>query len=650
MKTLISTLSLLLIGLSTLAPAQMEPTVPGAQDVPPPNRDEPDYSAYDLKAFGELPVLVNGRISPLSSVARNTLLILQNKGSLTLQERQNGQPAVKLDSYEWLAEVLFEHELADNRPLFLVYNPDVLALLESPPANKRRFSFNELLPYFERIEEQKVMAEQVESGARTPYQKAIVGLHANLGLYHGMKNSLKPLGITLEELVQGLDNGALQAMTSQLGQGSLQPGDFENNPLLNAGAMLARGLMFQSQNAYFIAVPPVEPGGPTEDWQRMGDAIMAAANRGADLPPARFYVSMEQGWLNGAPEKFNTAVADYLSWLEDTHPEALGKAEAEAWFNRISPFTWSMVIYILAFIIAAISWLVLPRPLATTAFWLVVFGFVCHTIGLVWRMMLEGRPPVTNLYSSAVFIGWGAVLLGIILERLFRNGIGSATACMVGFATLLVARQLSLDGDTLELMRAVLDSNFWLATHVVIITLGYSAMFLAGTLGIFYILLGIFTRVIDKRTKQSLSRMVYGIICFATLFSVVGTLLGGWWADQSWGRFWGWDPKENGALMIVLWCAIILHARWGGWIRERGLMAMAVFGNVITSWSWFGTNMLGVGLHSYGFTDSAFVTLSSFVVAMVLIIALAQIPLKFWRSFRKPEPEPTLGDAKPSEA
>jgi ABC-type transport system involved in cytochrome c biogenesis permease subunit len=126
--------------------------------------------------------------------------------------------------------------------------------------------------------------------------------------------------------------------------------------------------------------------------------------------------------------------------------------------------------------------------------------------------------------------------------------------------------------------------------------------------------------------------MVYGIVCFATLFSLVGTILGGIWADQSWGRFWGWDPKENGALIIVLWNALILHARWGGLVKQRGLMCLAVFGNVVTSWSWFGTNMLGVGLHSYGFMDAAFWWLIAFMLSQVALIALAQLPLAKWRS------------------
>jgi cytochrome c biogenesis factor len=132
--------------------------------------------------------------------------------------------------------------------------------------------------------------------------------------------------------------------------------------------------------------------------------------------------------------------------------------------------------------------------------------------------------------------------------------------------------------------------------------------------------------------------MVYGVVCFATLFSFVGTVLGGIWADQSWGRFWGWDPKENGALLIVLWCALILHARWGGFIRQRGLMAMAIFGNAITAFSWFGVNMLGVGLHSYGFMDKAFPWLLGFVILQAVMVLLTRLPANSWRSFRNAQP------------
>src|SRR6187402_2434012 len=217
---------------------------------------------------------------------------------------------------------------------------------------------------------------------------------------------------------------------------------------------------------------------------------------------------------------------------------------------------------------------------------------------------------------------------------------------MIGFATLLVAHHLSLSGDTLEMMRAVLDSNFWLATHVVAVTTGYAATFLAGFLALIYLARGLFTRSLDGPTAAALTGMVYGIVCFATIFSFVGTVLGGIWADQSWGRFWGWDPKENGALIIVLWNSLILHARMGGIVRERGIMILAIIGNIVASWSWFGVNMLGIGLHSYGFMSAAFMWLMIFIGSQLLIIGLGSMPLRYWKSFRGRVPASDLPPSK----
>jgi ABC-type transport system involved in cytochrome c biogenesis permease subunit len=291
-------------------------------------------------------------------------------------------------------------------------------------------------------------------------------------------------------------------------------------------------------------------------------------------------------------------------------------------------------------------------------------------------MDLEGRPPVTNLYSTPIYIGWADMVFGLVVERIYRLGIGCLVGSVAGFVTLLIAHNLAVGGDTMEMLRAVLDTNFWLATHVVVITLGYASTFFAGLLAILYIFLGLFTRLLRQKINigkreavglvavgtavggavgalaagslaagvarrpnetdigKALSKMVYGVICFATLFSFVGTVLGGIWADQSWGRFWGWDPKENGALLIVLWNAIILHARWGGLVRDRGIMNLAVFGNIVTSFSWFGVNMLGIGLHSYGFMDAAFIWLRAFIASQLLVIGLGLLPLRWWRSFR----------------
>jgi len=344
--------------------------------------------------------------------------------------------------------------------------------------------------------------------------------------------------------------------------------------------------------------------------------------------------SLRDAYRAGNPAVFNGEVNALAAAIAAHEPGAASRAKFECVFNHIAPFYQSMTLYVLVFLLVCGSWLGWSRSLNRSAFFVTLVAFALHTFGLAARMYLQGRPPVTNLYSSAVFIGWGTVVIGLILERMFRDGLGLACSAIVGFLTLIIAHHLAGSGDTLEMMRAVLDTNFWLATHVVSISLGYSAMFLAGMLAMFYVVRGVCTRSLTREAAQSLARMTYGVLCFATLFSFVGTVLGGIWADQTWGRFWGWDPKENGALLIVLWCAIILHARRGGYIRQRGLMALALFGNIVTSFSWFGVNMLGVGLHSYGFMDQAFPWLMAFVASQLALMALAAIPVDRWRSYR----------------
>ena len=128
---------------------------------------------------------------------------------------------------------------------------------------------------------------------------------------------------------------------------------------------------------------------------------------------------------------------------------------------------------------------------------------------------------------------------------------------------------------------------------------------------------------------------MYGMVCLALLFSFFGTVLGGLWGDDSWGRFWGWDPKENGALMIVLWNALSLHARWAGLVRERGFAMIAIFGNIVTLWSWKGVNVLGVGLHAYSATLDETTTRIMYVgLFHLVVIVIAMVPTKFWRSYR----------------
>jgi ABC-type transport system involved in cytochrome c biogenesis permease subunit len=190
---------------------------------------------------------------------------------------------------------------------------------------------------------------------------------------------------------------------------------------------------------------------------------------------------------------FNQDIREYREYLERTIPHEVKRSQLEFIFNQIQPFLQAMGLYLIVFLFALVSWLKWPKTLGKTAVILLLFAFLLHTAGLATRMYLQGRPPVTNLYSSAIFVGWGAVLLCLFLERFHKNGIGSVCASAIGFMTLLIAQNLQLDGDTLAMLRAVLDTNVWLATHVVMVTLGYSATFLAGFLGVIYIFRGLLT-------------------------------------------------------------------------------------------------------------------------------------------------------------
>ena len=173
----------------------------------------------------------------------------------------------------------------------------------------------------------------------------------------------------------------------------------------------------------------------------------------------------------------------------------MSRMKYEAIFNRIEPFYQGMILYLLVFLSSALSWVIWPNTLKRLATSFLLLGFGVHTAGLISRIVLQGRPPVTNLYSSAVFVGWVAVLLGIIWEAFAgrKKGLVSAVASVVGFVTLIIAHHLAAaQGDTMEMMRAVLDSNFWLATHVVTITIGYGSTFLAGALAHLYIFRRVF--------------------------------------------------------------------------------------------------------------------------------------------------------------
>ena len=675
----------------------------------------------DLESFSRIPVLRGGRVKPIDSVARNTLLVLRNKRT-ALDANGSEVPAVK-----WLAEVLFTPNRADNLKTFLIDHDQVLGIIGKKLANDGKFfSYKEIEPFVEEIEKSAQAAGRLEREYRNYFHQNILELYNALVLYRNLKTTLTPPPHApsstvhdhskLEPLFFNPETDESQAneyrrfreITSQIASnpGGIKMGNSEVlGPLMYFIDYYARFNLF----AEFFPLPP-EPGESGGKWRKIGESLVGSepldSKQKAEIDPARFISTVQKlvaSTDEELPEKitiirqnlkmdptalfaaqyaeaiklrkgvdpiiehyeglrkayntddgisFNQAVSDIRSLINKRAKADVTTIPFEKTYNGYEPFYRSSIGYLWIFLIACASWLVsvykksdsgpnhLSSTLLNSAYLLTGLVLIAHTFGLAGRMYIEGRPPVTNLYSSALFISWGAVLLCFLTEKFLRLGIASAMGSLIGFGGLVVAHNLSIDsslnpsGDTMEMMRAVLDSNFWLATHVVTITIGYSTTFLAGFLGIAYVFSMLFRTFVKSSSQgkdldRTLVSMIFGITCFSLFFSLVGTVLGGIWADQSWGRFWGWDAKENGALLIVIWNAILLHARWAGIAKVRGLSALAIFGNVVTAWSWFGTNMLGVGLHSYGFMDKAFVPLMAFFTSQLAIIGLAYLPAFF---------------------
>ena len=579
-------------------------------------------SLFPVAEFGELPVLEGGRFKPLDSVARTSMLLLRGKQT-ALNPAGERVPAI-----QWLMQLCLQPETASGYPVFLINHEDVKELLGANHLKQKYFSYAEILPHIQKLQE-RVQTIPRETALQDAAQRDTLRLYNNLFVYQRLAFGFRvPI---LKETVEGEYLAFMESMKAAAARLAEDPKVTADDPAMAkiTSYMRTFGSLSDPQSAKFV--PTAEEG---EHWLNLSESLMRTMQTGELSMLTVGYGQLADAFASGNVEKFGQvlhSMQEGYAAVASHYPS--GKVRAENVVNQIQPFGLAMALYVWVFIGVLLAWLLVDDRLLKWIFWIALIAFLVHTGGLFSRMLIQGRPPVTNLYSSAIFVGWGAVTLGMILEKIYKNGIGAAVSAIIGFMTLIIANHLMASGDTMEMMRAVLDSNFWLATHVVTISLGYSSTYLAGFLAVLYFVLGILTPKLDANLKQSLNRMVYGIVCFSLLFSFVGTVLGGIWADQSWGRFWGWDPKENGALMIVIWNALVLHAKRAGMVRSTGFMNLAVFGNVVTSWSWFGTNMLGVGLHSYGFMSAAFMWLMLFCASQVVIMLLGgYFPANKWRS------------------
>ncbi|HEX3602322.1 MAG TPA: cytochrome c biogenesis protein CcsA [Lacipirellulaceae bacterium] len=586
--------------------------------------------------FAKMPVVYEGRVKPFDTLARNSLQYLSGRQELAVLN-DKGEVSQRLPAIKWLLDAISGAPAASDDRVFRIEDIDLIDALDLPHRPQYwRYSISEIRhkeandpsdpEIGTELQRQVKLAIATPEKERSLFQSKVIELYSKFIAYANLVSAFQTPQLSMKENeVKDSFQAAMQRAAELSKAGvprAVPPADASTNWTF----------LMQAELDYIsnqITKQPLNPATPvlyaTLASYSTGD--IAGFNKG--LGDYRELLSKYQRTLD---ENAKELVA---SGVAKSEIMSQSKAGFEVFFNQFSPFYYAAVLYVFAFILGILSWVGWTQPLRRASISLLWFTFALHTFALGARIYISGRPPITNLYSTAIFIGWAVVLMSLAFESIHRLGLGNIVASVIGFLTLVLAYNLSLDGDTFIVLRAVLDTQFWLATHVVTINLGYAATYLTGAWGIVYIMFAHVFPVLETDARHKLLRILYGTLCFAIFFSFVGTVLGGLWADDSWGRFWGWDPKENGALMIVLWNALVLHARWGALVKGRGLAILAVLGNIVTTWSYFGVNEYGVGMHAYGASErSTAMWLLTFGISQLAIVALAAMPPHWFESLK----------------
>ena len=566
-----------------------------------------------VESLRPLLTIEDGRRKPLDSYARNTLLRYSGR------ERYAGQSAI-----DWLSRVLMVPQDTYRDEVFLVDHPEVLEAIGVPSRGRGRYSFEELRSGATELEELASLATELAAEERSLVQRELIRIWNNLVEFSGL---LAAFGFTYP------DDEAFFVNTERAAEALQLPGI---GPYSYLDLALRRALL---EEHAATAVEQHGRSGSLNETERTLLRLMQNL-RGWDqnygslpLPLIPLASSEGERWLSPwqalAQSQITAQAAEELTALRDlqvayvekrqtrfdlaaqtlvrARDQRLGSALViddpvlELFYRRVDPFSYARWAYLMGTALSLLAMLVrrdLPERASVGA---LVLGCVIHTGGILLRMIISGRPPVTNLYETFVFVSWCVAIVGVYL-RYRGNRLGAVSGLVIAFLLLWISGKFAAEGDTLRQLQAVLDTNFWLSTHVIVITSGYSACVFAGFVGHVYLFQYVEDWGAGPRLRQTY-RLLIGSLAFGLTLSFIGTMLGGIWADQSWGRFWGWDPKENGALMIVLWCAILFHARLGKMIGEYGMAVGSVIGIMVVMLAWFGINELGVGLHSYGFTE-----------------------------------------------
>jgi ABC-type transport system involved in cytochrome c biogenesis permease subunit len=599
------------------------------------------WSKETLAIAEKIPVQEGGRVKPLSSQAAFSMLRM--RGDRTIKVQNDEGKTISIKPTAWMMDCLFRPNYAVEMPTFRVDNGMAIQAIGMEMKDQRdRYSYKQLEDSIPKLFELAQAYEKMDEKKRDAVQKQVIDLAYNVRNYQTLIGYLSFARSGIEMKAANQDGSsryttisAVMVMAPDIlamareaeAAGKEIPPNLTDllNQVLDGANFAKYGL---------VMLPPLES--TTTEWRSAGDRIMDVMTSKVKDPTAAIedikMLEVAAASVSAGESQFRddlTKMVKHFADRAEQRGEYRSIAAEASYNNRQYPLN-AMIFFLIGVLCSLAMWFTVVMDLtilrklcygATIIF--TSLGLLTMLAAISLRVYIMWRPPVGNLYDTIIFICTLMVAILLLLEKFTKQSIAATLAPLAGLGLILLARSYELGDakDHMDPLVAVLKSNYWLTTHVIVVTSGYAVGLLTAFLSISYVLLrGLGFGGNLKKTLKLITTAAYGCLCLTLFLSLVGTVLGGIWANDSWGRFWGWDPKENGALMIVLWSLILLHARLGGLIRDWGFHLASMFMACIVSFSWWHVNFLGVGLHNYGFTSGKGAIWIFYALILLLIL------------------------------
>jgi len=541
----------------------------------------------DLTDFSKILILHEGRAKPIDTYSR-----------LILREIYGRERFENLDSNQWLLETIFNPKESYNNKIFKINNPQALSSL-GLDSQRKFYSFIEIYKAFSSNQEMLNSILQIATEDLDPNNQYIKDLYNRFTIYMGLSRSFSFLfkDFTINEL----PNYSYYDL-KQIDNPNIPKTIQDYFTVYEEDSNLKSIYLFHSKANDLWLTP----------WEEV-------KTHPKNNPNLNTWNNIYKAYLENNKSEFNKNVQQL------TKNDSSLKTEIELFQNKIYFSTWITTLYIISFALIFIYILLKKTFLIELSTLALYTGTVIHLFMIIFRSIILSRPPVSNLYESILFVSLTSVVVGVFYYLKTKNIMGIFLSSSIGVALLFLSQGYERSGDNMGMVVAVLDTNFWLATHVLTISIGYGCALVMSFMAHYYL---IQYHSLSKQENEKIYNNIHLILLFSLFFTVLGTILGGIWADQSWGRFWGWDPKENGALLICLWLLWIAHAKIS---RHFDQIKYAIFvsaTSIIVILAWFGVNLLNVGLHSYGFSNDTAYSIALFTLAEIIILTALYLRIR----------------------